>query len=97
MLNKIEAINEKLNRSLTSWICGICFVVIAYSMTFEALKRTILSTVTLGVSEVDEVLMTWLILIPLASALITGYHVRVTLVTIRLSGRARVASEVLPI
>lgn len=95
MLDKIEDVNEKVNRALVAVICCATFLIISGLMSFEALRRTIFSTVTLGSLETNEVAMAWLIFAAFALALITRYHVRVTLVLDRLPPRGRFACEIL--
>lgn len=94
MLRKIEAANERVNRAVTAVICGATFVVITFLMSFEAVRRTIFATVTLGAMELNEILMAWLVFTAFAYALITGYHVRVTLVLDRLPRRGRFWCEI---
>ena len=95
MLDKIEGVNEKVNRALVAVICCGTFLMISGLMSFEAMRRTIFATVTLGALESNEVAMAWLVFAAFALALITRYHVRVTLVLARLPPRGRFWCEIL--
>ena len=54
-----------------------------------------MSTTTWGLYETCEIIVSWLVFTAFAYALITGYHVRVTLVLDRLPIRARLWCEII--
>ena len=66
-----------------------------FLLLFESARRTIMSTTTWGLYETIEIIVAWLVFTALAYALITNYHVRVTLVLDRLPIRARIVCEII--
>jgi len=66
-----------------------------FMLLFESARRTIMATTTWGLYETIEIIVAWLVFTALAYALITGYHVRVTLVLDRLPIRARLWCEII--
>ena len=54
-----------------------------------------MATTTWGLYETIEIIVAWLVFTALAYALITNYHVRVTLVLDRLPIRARIGCEII--
>ena len=66
-----------------------------FLLLFESARRTIMSTTTWGLYETIEIIVAWLVFTALAYALITNYHVRVTLVLDRLPIRARLVCEII--
>jgi len=66
-----------------------------FLLLFESARRTIMATTTWGLYETIEIIVAWLVFTALAYALITNYHVRVTLVLDRLPIRGRLWCEII--
>jgi len=94
MLRKIEDFSENINRKLVVFLCGTLFMTMTFLLVFESVRRTIMSSATWGLYETCEIIVSWLVFTAFAYALITGYHVRVTLVLDRLPIRARLGCEI---
>ena len=94
MLAKIEAASYRWNRLIVTIVGGSLFMGMTFLLLFESARRTIMATTTWGLYETIEIIVAWLVFTALAYALITNYHVRVTLVLDRLPIRARIGCEI---
>jgi len=95
MLAKIEAASHRWNRLIVTILGGSLFMTMTFMLLFESARRTIMATTTWGLYETIEIIVAWLVFTALAYALITNYHVRVTLVLDRLPIRARLWCEII--
>ena len=95
MLAKLEAASHKWNRWIVAVGGGMIFMTLTFLLTFESLRRTLVAKSIWGLYDICEILTAWLVFTAFAYALITGYHVRVTLVLDRLPVKARLACEII--
>lgn len=95
MLAKLEAASHKWNRWIVSLFGGVIFMTLTFMLVFESLRRTIVDKSIWGLYDISEILNVWLVITAFAYALITAYHVRVTLVLDRLPTKGRLACEII--
>lgn len=94
MLTKIRDISRRVNEWSAANISGSVMLVATFLMTADVIMRGLLGDPIRGVIEICETMMVWIIYAAVGHALITGNHVRVTLVLNRLSPRLRSKFEV---
>lgn len=94
IFNKIEKASHKINRIFALTVCGYSLIFLAFLICAEALARNFLKLSLLGTQELSQIVVAWVVFPALAFALITGTHVRVTLLTNLLPQRPRACCEI---
>jgi TRAP-type C4-dicarboxylate transport system permease small subunit len=94
-LKKIERI-IRVGRWVGVAVSGIGVFIIIIMTSFDVFFRYVLDAPFPASVEISELIQPYIVLFPCAFALYAGAHVRVTLFTQRLKGRAKVFVEVLP-
>jgi len=84
MISKIETTSTKWNRRLAIYISGIGVLLVTVLLIVDASLRTFFNKPILGMIDVIEIFLAWIVFIAFAHALSTGAHVRMTLVVDRL-------------
>ena len=94
MISNVETTSTRWNRRLAVYVSGICIILITVLLVLDASLRTFLAKPILGLIDVVEVILAWIVFTAFAHALITGAHVRMTLVVDRLPFRARSGCDI---
>lgn len=94
MLRKIEAASRRVNRRLALYVSGIGILLIMTLLIAHASMRTFFAKPITGVFDISEIILAWIVFTAFAYALITGAHVRMTLVLDRLPRRLRSGCEI---
>lgn len=94
MLRKIEAASHRVNKRLATYVSGIGILSVMTILIVDASLRTIFAMPLLWVIDVSEIILAWIVFTAFAYALITGAHVRMTLVLSRLPFRLRSGCEI---
>ena len=94
MLRRLGSVNYRLNRRLSLYISGWLLLMITGLMVVDATRRYLFGRVIQGSIDVVEISMAWIVFIAFAYALITGAHVRMTLLVGRLPPRVRSGFEI---
>ena len=93
-LTKLENISRRVNRWVAIYISGGGVLAIMAMMVIDATMRTVFNIALLGLVAWSELLMVWVCLAALAYALITGVHVRMSIVLMHLPRRLQLGCEV---
>lgn len=93
-IEKIEGVNHEVNRKLSLYISGGGIIVAMALLIVDASMRTFFSRPIWGMLDVIEIILVWLVFAAFAWALITGTHVRMSLVKDRLPSRLRSGCEI---
>lgn len=94
MLRRLGSFNYRVNRRLCLYISGWLILMITGLMVVDAIRRTLFALTIQGAIDVVEISMAWIVFIAFAYALITGAHVRMTLLVGRLPPRVRPGFEI---
>ncbi|MDI6755875.1 MAG: TRAP transporter small permease [Thermodesulfobacteriota bacterium] len=94
IFDKIEKASHKINRIVSLTVCGFSLIFMALLICTEALARNFFKLSLLGTQELSQIVVAWVVFPALAFALITGTHVRVTLLTNLLPQRLRAGCEI---
>ena len=94
MLRKLESANYRLNRRLCLYISGWGLMLIMALLILDAGLRTFFARPIWGMMDIIEIILVWIVFAAFAYALITGHHVRMTLVVDRLPPRVRPKFEI---
>ena len=84
----------KFQKVLAS-ILGLLVLVLMFIIVIEVFGRFLFNTPLKGGVEISTIVMTWILFLPLAYALVRGAHVRVTLVVMHLPSRLHLIVEIL--
>jgi len=95
MLKKLENLSRSINWWSAIYISGGCTLLMMVLMVADAILRTLFNIPVRPLIAISEILLVWVCLAAFAHGLITGVHVRVTLVLNYLPQRLRLACEVL--
>lgn len=93
MLSKVEAVIHRMNKRLAIYVSGVSLIAVMALLVADASLRTFFAKPILWMIDVGEILLAWIVFAAFAYALITGTHVRMTLVTDRLPSRLRSGCE----
>lgn len=93
MLHRIEAANRIVNKKLATYVSGIGILSVMTILIVDAALRTLFASPLLWVIDISEIILAWIVFAAFAYALITGAHVRMTLVVDRLPPRLRLGCE----
>jgi TRAP-type mannitol/chloroaromatic compound transport system permease small subunit len=74
---------------------GWMVIILMFIIVIEVVGRFLFNTPLKGGIEISQIVMTWILFLPLAYALVRGDHVRVTMVVMRLPPRLNLIVEVL--
>ena len=94
LFNKIEKASHKINRIFTLTVCGSSLIFITFLICTEALARNFFKLSLQATMELSQIIVVWVVFPAFALALITGTHVRVTLITNLLPQRLRAGCEI---
>ena len=94
MLTRMENLSRKINRWVAIFISGGCTLAIMGMMVIDSTMRSLFNMPLKPLAAFSEILMVWVCLAGLAHALITGVHVRMTMITGMLTPRVRKAAEI---
>ena len=76
-------------------LSGLLVMVLMFLILIDVIGRKFFNQPLLGAVEVSTLILSWILFVPLAYALVQGIHVRVTMVLGRLSPRRRLVAEVI--
>jgi TRAP-type C4-dicarboxylate transport system permease small subunit len=76
-------------------ILGLLVLVLMFIIVIEVVGRFLFDTPLKGGVEFSTIVMTWILFLPLAYALVRGAHVRVTLIVMHLPPRVSLIVEIL--
>lgn len=94
MLSKIEAGSQRLNKILATYLSGSLLIAIVVLTIVDATRRTTLGAVFIGVRDVVQIMLAWVVFTAFAYALIREAHVRMLLVVNRLPASVRSGLEI---
>lgn len=94
MLRQIEAANRKVNKRLATYVSGIGILSVMIILIVDASLRTIFAKPLLWVLDISEIILAWIVFAAFAYALITGAHVRMTILVSRLPSRLRSGCDI---
>ena len=94
IFDKIENASRKINRIFALTVCGYSLIFIAFLICGEALARNFFKLSFQAIMELSQIIVAWVVFPALACALISGTHVRVTLMTNLLPQRLRAGCEI---
>jgi len=94
IFNKIEKASHRINRIFVLSLCGCSLIFITFLICTEALARNFFRLSLQATNELSQIVVAWVVFPALACALITGTHVRVTLITNLLPQRLRAGCEI---
>jgi len=94
VISKIETTSTRWNRRVAVYISGICIILITVLLVTDASLRTFFAKPIVGIIDIIEIILAWIVFTAFAHALITGAHVRMTLVVGRLPFRFRPGFDV---
>lgn len=94
MLRKIEAANHRVNKRLATYVSGIGILSVMTILIVDATLRTIFAKPLLWVIDISEIILAWIVFAAFAYALITGAHVRMTILVSRLPSRLRSGCDI---
>ena len=76
-------------------ILGLLVLILMFIIVIEVIGRFLFNTPLKGGVEISTIVMTWILFLPLAYALVRGAHVRVTLIVMHLPPRFNLIVEIL--
>jgi len=94
VLSKIETAIQGANKRVAIYISGCFLLLIMIILIVDSSLRTFLRLPILWTIDVCEIILAWIVFAAFAHALITGTHVRMTLVVDRLPARLRSGCEI---
>lgn len=94
-LNKLEELSRRINWWVATYISGGCILAMMAMMVIDATMRSIFNLPVRALIAFSEILLVWVCLTAFAHGLITGVHVRVTMVLNFMPRRLRLVCEVL--
>ena len=94
MISKIEMTSIRWNRRLAIYVSGICTLLVTLLLVVDASLRTFFAKPIVGIIDIIEIILAWIVFTTFAHALITGAHVRMTLIVSRLPFRFRPGLDV---
>jgi len=94
VLPKIESDIHGVNKKLALYVSGMLIILAMTLLIVDASMRTFFNKPIMGVLDVCEIILAWIVFTAFAHALITGRHVRMTLVLDRLPARVRSGCEI---
>jgi len=94
VISKIETTSTRWNRRLAVYISGVGVILLTVLLVADACLRTFFAKPIVGIIDIIEIILAWIVFTAFAHALITGAHVRMTLIVGRLPFRFRPGFDV---